>query len=117
MPDLHAVIGWATLAAGAALLIASGLATALDRWHESVRRFTGIVLAVFAFQGATGLALLAMGNGPGEGLHIVYGLGLVAVIPLGATFASDAPPRARSAVLAVTAVTALLLGWRLFATG
>lgn len=117
MAAFHGVSALIALAAGALLTVGGGLAALLDGGHELVRKLAIGAVAVFAAPAALGLVLLVQGDEPDDGLHLLYGAALVAVVPLATAFASDAPPRARSSVLAAAGLTALLVGWRLFATG
>jgi hypothetical protein len=98
-------------------LAGAGIAALSDRGHDAIRPLIGLVLAVFVAQSLIGLVLLLGGGAPSEGLHLLYAIGLVVVIPLAQSFATDAPDRARSVVLAVAGIIALALAWRLFATG
>ena len=117
MAAFHGVSALIALAAAALLALGAGLAALLDRNHEPVRKLAIGTVAVFAAQAALGLLLLVQGVEPDDGLHLLYGAALVAVVPLATAFASDAPPRARSSVLAAAGLTALLVSWRLFVTG
>lgn len=117
MTDLHATVGMLTFGATALFLFSAAIAAILDRWHEGARILAGVVLGAFVVQSGIGLVVLIGGEEPQEGLHILYAVGLVAVLPLALTFASEAPRRSRSAVLAVAGVAALLLAWRLLVTG
>jgi hypothetical protein len=117
MPDLHAAAGMFTFGATALFLFSATVAALLDRWHEGARILAGVVLGAFVVQSGIGLVVLIGGEEPQEGLHILYAVGLVAVLPLALTFASEAPRRSRSAVLAIAGLAALLLAWRLLVTG
>lgn len=117
MTDLHATVGMLTFGATALFLFSAAVAALLDRWHEGARILAGVVLGAFVVQSGIGLAVLIGGEEPQDGLHILYAVGLVAVLPLALTFASEAPRRSRSAVLAAAGVAALLLAWRLLVTG
>ena len=117
MNDLHGVAGMLTLAAAGGLVLAAAIAAILDRWHEGVRLLAGVAVGAFVLQVIIGLIVLVGGGSPGEGLHIVYAVGLVAVVPLALSFASDAPRRMRSAVLVVAGLVALLLAWGLLGSG
>lgn len=117
MSDLHAAAGMLTVGATALFLLSAAIAALLDRWHEGARILAGVVLGAFVVQSGIGLLVLIGGEEPQEGLHILYAVGLVAVVPLALTFASEAPRRTRSAVLAIAGMAALLLAWRLLVTG
>jgi heme A synthase len=114
---LHGIGAVASAAAAAILVLAAVGAGTIDRWHEWVRRLALVATGVFGLQGVVGLVLMLLGGEFREGLHLLYGLGLVFAVPLGLSFASDAPDRARSWVVAISGVAALLLVWRLFSTG
>lgn len=117
MSDVHATAGMLTFVATALFLFSAAIAAVLDRWHEGARILAGVVLGAIVVQSGVGLVVLVGGEEPREGLHMLYAVGLVAVIPLALTFASEAPRRSRSAVMAVAGLAALLLAWRLLVTG
>lgn len=117
MAAAHGALAVAAIVAAGLLASIGGVASWRDAGHEAVRRLASAATLVFGMVGAFGLGSLLTGGQPGEGLHLLYGLAMVGIVPLGLTFAADAPPRAQSGVLAVAGLTALLLGWRLFATG
>jgi hypothetical protein len=117
MADVHAAAGMLTLVATALFLLSAAIAAVLDRWHEGARILAGVVLGAIVVQSGIGLVVMIGGDEPQEGLHLLYGVGLLAVIPLALTFASEAPRRSRSAVLAVAGMAAVLLAWRLLTTG
>lgn len=117
MSGLHGVAGMLTLVAGGLLVLAAAIAVILDRWHEGVRLLAGVTVGAFVLQVIIGLIVLVGGESPRDGLHLLYGAGLVAVIPIALSFASDAPRRARSSAILAAGLVALLLAWLLFATG
>jgi hypothetical protein len=115
---LHATLGVLILAAGVLFALAAGSVAWLGRggdvWVARLRLVLEFVLVV---QVVIGAAVFLTGARPTEWLHLVYGVAILAAIPLATTFASEAPPRARSGVLAVAGVVILLLAWRLLSTG
>jgi len=115
--DLHALGATITLGALAALAIGSGVSAWLDRWHGFADLLRRVVLALIAVQVALGAAAWLGGDRPRESLHLLYGIGLLALLPLAQSFAEDAPPNLQRGVVAAAAVVGLLLGWRLFVTG
>ena len=117
MAGLHVIGSVVSLVAAGMLVVGAGVAALSDRGHGAIRPLVGLVLGVFVTQSLLGLVLLLGGGAPSEGLHLLYGIGLVIVIPLARSFAAEAPDRARSGVLAVAGILALALAWRLFATG
>jgi hypothetical protein len=116
MVDLHHVGATLVLAA----VVATGLASAFlalrggSQWTERLR--IGLT-AVIGLQVAAGALELATGARPTEGLHLLYGLAALGVLPLAANFASDAPPGARAWVQVAACAVLLLLAWRLASTG
>lgn len=117
MTEFHQVGALAALAALAFLVAAAGVAAWRDLAHAWIRGLALAATGLLAIVAGIGLLLLASGEAPREGLHLLYGAAVVAAVPIGLTFASEAPPRSRSGVLAVVGVAALLLIWRLFSTG
>jgi len=115
--SLHEVGGLVALVAGGLFVVTAAVAAWRDLGHEIVRRLALVLVAVFGVVAAVGLAILASGGSPADGLHLLYGAVLIGVLPLGLSFASEAPPRSRSGVLAIAGVAALLIIWRLFSTG
>lgn len=117
MTQLHAWAAVATIAAFAALAVVGGLAAMTGRWAGLVHWLRWTALALGAVASGIGLIVLVGGAQPTELLHLVYGVALVGILPLGATFAADAPPAPRAGVFAGAAIVGLILAWRLFATG
>lgn len=117
MSELHAIGAIVVLVAVAALAVGSGVSAWLDRWPRPAEALRRVVLALIAAQVALGAASWLSGDRPREPLHLLYGIGLLAVVPLAQSFAEDAPPSLQRGVVAVGAVVGLLLGWRLFVTG
>jgi hypothetical protein len=117
MTGIHGAVGMLTMVAAGLLVLAAAIAAILDRWHEGVRIIAGVAVGGFLVQVIIGLIVMVGGRSPADGLHLLYGVGLVAVVPLALSFASDAPRRARSGVLVVAGLVALLLAWRLLVTG
>jgi len=104
--------------AAAGLLLAGGAAAAWrDLGHEWVHRLAVLATGLYGVVAAVGLLLLLSGESPRDGLHLLYGVVLFGTVPAGLSFATEAPPRARSGVLAGVGAAALLVIWRLFSTG
>jgi hypothetical protein len=117
LADLHGLGGLVTLAAIAAFgLAALGVAIA-DRFHAVLRRLRTALLIVIGLQVVVGAATWLSGVRPRDDLHMLYGVVMLAVLPLADNFAEEAPPRAQAAVLAVAAAIGLALVWRLSSTG
>jgi len=101
-------------------LAVTGLASALfairggSRWTDRLRIGLTVVIGLQVLGGAV---LFASGARPRESLHLLYGLAALAILPLAATFASEAPPRPRAWVLASACLILVALAWRLASTG
>jgi hypothetical protein len=114
---VHETGALAALIASIVLVASAGLATWLDVAHAWVRRLALAATALFGAVALAGVFLLASGQAPAEGLHLLYAVAVIGAVPLGLVFAGEAPPRARSGVLAVVGLATLLLAWRLLSTG
>lgn len=117
MSEVHAAAAWLVLGGLALLGLASAVTGMRDAGHAWLARGRRVVLGLIALQSVAGTATLASGGQMGEGLHLLYGAALLGVFPLATTFAAEAPARAQAWVVAAAAVVALLITWRLFATG
>ncbi len=115
--DVHGWTAFVVIGLLAVTVIAAGLATGLDRGHRVVAGLAWMWLLLVAIGVLVGGVLFLSGTAPREGLHLLYGVALLGLVPLERTFAADAPPRARSGVRGVVALIALVLVWRLFTTG
>jgi cation transport ATPase len=117
MTGLHSAVGVALLGALAVLGLAAGIASlrhATARWADRARQ---IALAVVVAEGAVGLALAFRGAGPAEWLHWLYGGILVLVLLAPAALEERIAADRRTPVLALAAVAATVLAWRLGASG
>ena len=117
LADLHGIGTLVTLLA----IVAFGLAMAgialLDRFSGWLPRLRTGLLVVIGLQVLLGAATWLSGDRPAQDLHLLYGAGLLVLLPLAGSFAEDAPPRDRAAVFAIAAVVGVLLIWRLLSTG
>lgn len=80
-------------------------------------RFQAAVVSVLVVGAASGLGLLATGARPAEGLHLLYSIVAIALIPLARSFVGRASGRA---VAALRLAAFVVLGGtlcRLFTTG
>ncbi len=117
MVAVHETGALGALIASILLVAFAAIAAWRDVAHAWVRRVAVAVAALFGAVALVGLVLLASGEAPAEGLHLLYAVAVIGAVPLGLAFASEAPPQARSSVLAVVGLATLLLAWRLFSTG
>lgn len=99
-------IGWS------AYLVATGRAggPAFERFQAAV--VSGLVVAA-----ASGLILFATGARPAEGLHLLYSVVAIALIPLARSFVGRANGRAAAALLLAAFVVLGGVLYRLFKTG
>ena len=117
MTEAHA-IGSVVLLVAAAIFFAFALYSARTGAHGAILMRLRIgVVGITAAQLALGALLYANGERPAESLHILYGVVALAAIPLAATFAFEAPPKARAGALAAGAGLMLAMIWRLWVTG
>ena len=70
-----------------------------------------IAEAVAIVQGLVGLVLL-LTRGVANGIHVLYGLALVAALPIAVTFVRDRQPRGQSVALGFAALFAMGLALR-----
>lgn len=116
LPDLHRVLALLVATSGVALSVVV-LIGALTRRPMRFARDRIILLAValVAVGAVTGLVMLAAGDRPDDGLHLLYGAVAVLVLPLVRLWG----PLSRRRALAVGAggIVLALLVLRLFQTG
>ena len=113
----HTAIAYAALAlaivgAGWSILAALGRA-AVD---QRLRRYGWLVVCLVGAGAAAGLLMLASGERPADGLHLVYGVIALALIPLTLSFLGDNVRRNAWLLTAAYVVLAVVL-YRLFSTG
>lgn len=99
-------IGWSVL------LVFTGRAGGL-----AFERFQAAVVSVLVVGAASGLVLLATGARPAEGLHLLYALVAIALIPLARSFFGRANGRAAAVLLLAAFVVLGGVMYRLFTTG
>lgn len=108
--------------ASAGMAAGVGLEAALRGWRNVppgrlaawLQRLTVMLLGITS---AGGLGLLAGGAAPREGLHFVYALVAIAIVPVGGSLFARVPARARAIAAAFSAVVVLGVILRLFQTG
>lgn len=117
MATLHFMLTAAT-ALGLALMLAVGLLTLVrDRSPQPwLDRIILLDLAVGALAALSGLALVIAGDRPGDTLHYVYGVAMLALVPATRYMARAGRWRPRAAWISVGGVVGLLLVARLVMT-
>jgi hypothetical protein len=80
-------------------------------------RFQAAVVSLLVVGAASGLVLLAAGARPADGLHLLYAIVTIALIPLARSFLGRANARATTALLLAAFVVLGGVVYRLFTTG
>lgn len=70
----------------------------------SFRGAIAIAIAASVAQGVLGILVLVFRGAPADAVHILYGLALVAAMPLAATLVRDRTPRGQSIALGLAAL-------------
>lgn len=117
MAALHGTVGLVVLVVLALFAIIAAGAAWLDRWPALILSLRWVVGALLVAQVALGALVYLSGARPSDGLHLLYGLAILAVLPVASSFAADAPSRSRSGVMAAAGLIGVLLAWRLLSTG
>ena len=84
---------------------------------EAFVRFQAGVVSLLVVAAASGLVLLAGGARPTDGLHLLYALLAIALVPLARSFLTRANHRGANVLLLVAFVVLGGVLYRLFATG
>ena len=80
-------------------------------------RLQAAVVSVLVVSAASGLVLLATGARPADGLHLLYAIVAIALIPLARSFVGRASSRAAGALLLAAFIVLGGVVYRLFTTG
>ena len=99
-------IGWSVV------LVATGRAGG-----SAFERFQAAVVSLLVVGSASGLVLLATGARPAEGLHLLYAIVAIALIPLARSFFGRLDGRASAALVVVAFVVLGGIAYRLLRTG
>ena len=99
-------IGWSVV------LVATGRAGG-----PAFVRFQAAVVSLLVVGSASGLVLLATGARPAEGLHLLYAIVAIALIPLARSFLGRANGRGPAALMLAAFVVLGGVAYRLFSTG
>lgn len=83
----------------------------------SFERLQAAIVAVLIVTAASGLVMLAMGDRPADGLHLLYAVIAIGIIPLARSFLGGSVGRRPAALLLVAFVVVGAVVYRLFTTG
>jgi len=117
MTEAHAIGSVVVLVAAAIYFVFALYSARTGSQAQTLSKLGLGVVALAAVQLALGTLLYATGERPAESLHILYGIVAVIAIPAAASFAFEAPPKARAGTLAGAAGLMLVMIWRLWVTG
>ena len=118
MDGIHGLLAYAIVAVTVAgigwsvLLVVAGRAGG-----PAFERFQAAVVSLLVVGAASGLVLLATGARPADGLHLLYAIVAIALIPLARSFLGRANGRAAAALLLAAFVVLGGVVYRLFTTG
>lgn len=118
LDGIHRLLAYAIVAVTVAGIGWSVLLVVAGRvGGPAFERFQAAVVSLLVVSAASGLVLLAIGARPADGLHLLYAIVAIALIPLARSFLGRATGR-RAAVLLLAAFVVLGgLVYRLFTTG
>ena len=117
MNSLHAVTGPVLLIALLALAAVAAACAIAGRLPRALDLARQVLLAIVVAQAAIGLALAVRGAAPAEWIHWIYGGVIVAALLVPGSLHTDLPEARRAAVLAGGAGLAVIMAWRLGASG
>lgn len=117
MNDVHALIGPLLLLVLVVLAIAATGAALMSRAPGALEAIRRAVLVVIVAEAAIGLALAVRGGSPNEGIHWLYGGAIVLALLVPGMLEPDLPASRRSAALALGSSFAVIMAWRLGASG
>lgn len=118
MDTIHRVLAWTAVAGVVAGIAWSAVLAVSGRsGGPAFERFQAAVVSLLVVAAASGLLLLVLGARPAEGLHLLYAVIAVGLIPLARSFLGKASGRRATGLLVVTFVVLGGLLFRLFTTG
>lgn len=118
MDAIHRLLAYAAVA-GTAAGIGWSVFLVLGRnpGGPGFERFQAAVVSVLVVGAASGAILLASGARPAEGLHLLYAILAIGLIPLARSYLGRASGRGGSALLLAAFVVLGAVVYRLFTTG
>lgn len=118
MEAIHRLLAYVA-AAATAVGVAWSLVLAFRRQSvaSSFERFQAAVVSLYVVGAASGLLVLLSGARPADGLHVLYAVIALAIIPLARSFFGRASSRGAALLLLVAFVVLGAVTYRLFTTG
>ena len=117
MESAHKILAFVALAAiGLGMAWSFVLAVTARSGGRNFERFQALMVATFLLAAGVGVAQLASGLRPADGLHLLYGAVAIVLIPVGRSFLVGKPRRDGLLMLLVFGGLAGVL-FRLFSTG
>lgn len=121
MPNVDAIHRLLAYAAVLGIVVGVGWSVVLVLGWRSAgpgfERFQAALVSLFLVGAASGLTLLLSGARPSDGLHLLYALVAVALVPLARSFLARTSRRDGSVVLLVSFVVLGAVLYRLITTG
>ena len=118
LDTIHRLLGYGAAAAAVIGLLWSLALVATGRpGGARFEQLQAAVVSVFLVAAASGGLLLVSGSRPGDGLHLVYAVVALAVIPLARSFVGRMNARPAAALLLLGFVVLGAVTYRLFTTG
>ena len=118
MDGIHRLLAYAVVAVTGAGISWSLLLVAAGRGGgPAFERFQAAVVAVLIVAAASGLVLMTTGARPTDGLHLLYAVVAVALIPLARSFVGRWGARRISGLLLAAFAVLGAVVFRLFSTG
>ncbi len=115
---IHRLLAYAVIAAVAGGAVwSAALARSGRTGGPRFEQFQAAVVSLVIVGAASGLMLLVAGSRPADGLHILYALIAIALIPLARSFLGRMRGRGPSTLLLVAFVVLGAVVYRLFTTG
>lgn len=118
LDEIHRLLAYV-----AVVIIAAGIGWSLllvfvgRAGGSAFERFQAAAVSVFLVGAVSGLILLVTGARPVEGLHLLYAIVAIALIPLARSFIGRASARAAGALLVAAFIVLGGIVYRLFTTG
>lgn len=117
LDGIHGLLAYGAVAITVAGIGWSLLVVAGRAGGPAFERFQAALVSVLVVCAASGLVLLAAGARPADGLHLLYAIVAIALIPLARSFIGRANARVAGALLFAAFVVLGAVIYRLFTTG